>query len=106
MVCALTVRTLKPGTFEQFRKAFTPSDDPQNMPAGWVHFNMIRNTENPDEVICFGFFDGTVDDLRRGAADSGYAEQLEAVAPFVESLGTDGLFEVIEDITPRPGATR
>jgi hypothetical protein len=105
VVCALTVRTLKPGTFEQFREAFTPDGDPQNMPAGWVGFNMIRNTENPDEVICFGFFDGTVDELRRDADESGYDEQLKAVAPFVESVGTDGLFEIVEDVTPTPNTT-
>jgi hypothetical protein len=104
MVCALTVRTLKPGAFEQFREAFVPDENPENMPAGWVRFNMVRNAENPDEVICFGFFDGTVEELRRGAAETGYDDQLAAIAPFVESVGTDGLFEVVEDVTPRPNA--
>jgi hypothetical protein len=58
---------------------------------------MIRNTESPDEVICFGFFDGSVDELRRTAAEQGYPEQLEATTPFVESIGADGLYEIIED---------
>jgi heme-degrading monooxygenase HmoA len=51
MLCALTVRKLKPGSFEQFRDAFARNDDPANPPAGWVRFNMLRNAENPDEVI-------------------------------------------------------
>lgn len=103
MVCALTVRTLKPGTFEQFREAFIRDGAPENMPSGWVRFNMIRNTDNPDEVICFGFFDGTVDELRRNAAQARYDDQLKAIAPFVQAVGTDGLFEIVEDVTPTAG---
>ena len=94
MICALTVRTLKPGTFDDFREKFMESAD--NIPEGWVRFNMIRNAEDPDEVICFGFFDGTVEELRESGND-GYEDQLESVAAYVESVGTDGLFEVVED---------
>ena len=97
MLCALTVRTLKAGRFEQFRDAFMRHENLEDPPRGYVRFFMIRNTEKPDEVICFGFFDGTVEELRRTAAEQGYAEQLEAIAPFVESVGADGLYEVIED---------
>ena len=102
MLCALTVRTLKPGTFEEFREAFMRHEDLDDVPAGYVRFNMIRRVENPDEVICFGFFDGTVDELRRIAAERGYAEQLEAIAPFVQSVGADGLYEIVEDFVSTP----
>ena len=98
MLCALTVRTLKPGTFDEFREAFMASEDfGDNPPEGFVRFAMVRNYENPDEVISFGLFDGTPDELRKLAADSGYEEQVERIAPFVESVGADGLYEVIED---------
>ena len=97
MLCALTVRTLKPGTFEEFREAFMRHEDLESAPAGYVRFNMIQGVENPDEVICFGFFDGAVHELRRIVAERGYAEQLEAIAPFVETVGADGLYEVVED---------
>jgi hypothetical protein len=99
MICALTVRKLKPGTFEQFREAFMASEDFDDMPEGFRRFNMIRNTEDPDEVISFGFFDGTADELRAAAAEAGYEEQLEQIAPFVESVGADGLYEVAEEFT-------
>lgn len=98
MICALTVRTLKPGTFEQFREAFMSGVTPDTMPEGWVRFNMVRSVANPDEVICFGIFSGTVEDLR-GQGQEGYEEQLAAIAPFVESVGTDGFYEVVEDKT-------
>jgi hypothetical protein len=99
MLCALTVRKLKPGTFEQFREAFMRYENLQNPPAGFVRFNMIRNRENPDDVVSFGFFDGTIDELRRVAAEQAYDEQLKAIAPFVESVGADGLYEIVEEFT-------
>ena len=58
---------------------------------------MIRNVENPDEVITFGFFDGSVDELRQNASSQDYERQLERIAPFVASVGADGLFEVVEE---------
>ncbi len=70
------------------------------MPAGWRRFNMLRGADNPDQVICLGLFDGTVDDLRASAALVGYEEQQAAIVPYVESVGTDGFFEVVEDLTP------
>jgi heme-degrading monooxygenase HmoA len=97
MICALTVRKLKPGTFDQFREAFMGHEDSENPPPGFVRFNMIRNTEDPEEVICFGVFDGSVDELRQVASEQDYSGQLEAIAPFVESVGADGLYEIVEE---------
>ena len=99
MLCALTVRKLKPGSFDDFRQAFMQGFD-DGAPEGWVRFNMIRNADSPDEVICFGFFDGTVEELRKDAQEQGYDEQLERIAPYVESVGADGLYEVMEDRAP------
>lgn len=104
ILCALTVRTLKPGTFEQFREAFMRSEAADDPPAGWVRFNMLRNAENPDEVVCFGFVGGTVDELRASSDAAGRAEQLEAVALFVEAVGADGLYEIVEEFTTTSGA--
>ncbi|HVW18529.1 MAG TPA: hypothetical protein VHB30_09790 [Solirubrobacteraceae bacterium] len=99
MLCALTVRTLEPGAFESFHEAFMRPLSPDDPPPGWVRFTMLRNVESPDEVICFGLFDGTVDDLRASEADLGYDEQQAAIAPFVASVGASGLYEVVEDLT-------
>lgn len=98
MICALTVRKLKPGTFEQFRDAFMAGFD-DNPPEGFVRFDMLRNSEDPDEVIAFGFFEGDAEQLRAAAANAGYEEQLERIAPFVESVGADGLYEIVEERT-------
>jgi hypothetical protein len=99
MICALTVRTLKPGSFDQFRDAFIGGMD-DTPPEGFVRFNMLRNAENPDEVITFGFFDGTPEQLREVAANEGYQEQVNRIAPMVESVGADGLYEIVEERIP------
>jgi heme-degrading monooxygenase HmoA len=100
VVCALTVRKLKPGTFEEFREAFMRFNDPDDPPAGWVRFNMVRNSENPDEVVCFGFFEGSLEALQRESAAGEREQQMSAIEPFVESKGADGLYEVVEEMTP------
>ena len=95
MICALTVRKLKPGTFDQFREAFMAGEDEAEMPAG-TQFFMVRNSADPDEVICFGLFEGTAEELRSSDLYSGYDEQLASIAPFVEAVGADALYEVVE----------
>lgn len=97
MICALTVRRLQPGTFDDFREAFLGGFDAERPPEGWVRFTMLRNSEDPDEVVTFGHFDGTVDELRSHAQEHGYADQLARIEPFVASVGTNGLYEVVEE---------
>jgi hypothetical protein len=101
MICALTARTLEPGSFDQFREAFMRGFE-ESPPEGWVRFNMVRNAEDPDEVICFGIFDGSVEQLRAASAQQGYSEQVERIAPYVRSVGADGLYEVVEDFSAAP----
>ena len=100
MICALTVRTLKPGSFDAFRDAFMAGMDEGQPPEGWVRFTMLRNADHPDEVITFGHFTGTPEELRRAAAEQGYDEQLARIAPYVESVGADGLYELVEERSP------
>ncbi len=88
MLCALTVRKLEPDSFDEFRDAFMQGIDPNDAPPGMVRFNMVRNVQDPDEVICFGMFDGTMDELR-ALNQGGRDEQLAAIAPFVASVGAD-----------------
>ena len=98
MLCALTVRKLEPDSFDEFRDAFMQGIDPNDAPPGMVRFNMVRNVQDPDEVICFGMFDGTMDELR-ALNQGGRDEQLAAIAPFVASVGADSVYEVVEDLS-------
>jgi hypothetical protein len=99
MLCALTVRKLKPGTVDDFLKAFIPQD--VEPPAGWKSFHAVRGVADENEVITFGFFDGTLEELRASQGQEveggGYEERLAAIEEYVDSVGTDGIFEVVEE---------
>jgi hypothetical protein len=95
MLYASTVRTLKPGALEDFKKAFIPAD----APPGWKHFYALRNVDNEDEVITFGVFDGTAEELRAShQEDAGdYEERRRAADELVESVSANGVYEVLEE---------
>jgi hypothetical protein len=97
MLCAHTVRRLKPGTFEQFAEAFRPD---QGAPAaGWVRFDMLRGVQDENEVVTFGFFDGTLDELESSQEGAGYQERVDAVAEFVDAVVANGVYEIVVDWT-------
>jgi hypothetical protein len=96
MLCALTVRKLKPGTMEDFKRAFVPSED-MEPPAGWKRFYALRGVSDENEIITFGFFDGSLEEMRANKEDNDYDERRAATEEFVESVGTDGVFEVVEE---------
>ena len=93
MICAHTVRRLKPGTFDQFARDFGPPGD--QPPAGWVRFHMLRSVSNPDEVVTFGFFDGTVEELERSQEEHGYKDRRASVDDLVDEVLLNGLYEVV-----------
>ena len=97
MLCALTVRKLKPGALEDFKKAFIPADTPP----GWTRFYALRNVDDEDEVITFGFFDGTPEELRAShGEDAGdYEERRWAADQLVKSVGANGVYAVLEQRT-------
>jgi hypothetical protein len=98
MLCALTVRQLKPGAFERFAEEFGPRES-EGPPPGWVRFDMIRDLADENRVVTFGFFDGTLEDLERSQADHGYEERRTAVDDLVEQVVVNGVFEVVRDMS-------
>ena len=59
MIVMFTARRLKPGAFEQFRRAWDPGDE---KPPGFQRAYHARNIRDEDEVISFGLFDMTTDE--------------------------------------------
>jgi heme-degrading monooxygenase HmoA len=96
MLCALTVRKLKPGSYEDFKNVFIPAEGVE-APAGWKRFYALRNTEDENEVITFGFFEGTLDELNEGQQGGDYDKRRAETDQYVESVGTSGIFEVAEE---------
>ena len=97
MLCALTVRQLKAGTFEQFGEAFRPSDT-DSPPPGWLQFDMARDTSDENRIVTFGFFDGTLDELNASQAQEGYEQRRAAAGEFVEDVIVNGVFEVVVEM--------
>jgi heme-degrading monooxygenase HmoA len=99
MLCALTVRQLKPGTFDRFADEFGPRQS-EGPPRGWIRFDMIRDLADENRVVTFGFFDGTLEDLERSQAEGGYEDRRAAVEELVEEVPVNGVFEVVREMTP------
>lgn len=98
MLCALTVRQLKPGSFEQFSEAFRPPDD-ATPGDRWVRFNMIRDLADENRVVTFGFFDGTIEELESSQVDHDYEARRAAAGEYVEDVLVNGVFEVVSDLS-------
>ena len=96
MLCALTVRKLKPGSMEDFRQAFVPGEDVEP-PPGWKRFYALRSVSDENEIVTFGFFDGTLEEMRANQSDNDYDERRAAADQYVESVGADGVFEIVAE---------
>ena len=94
MLCAHTVRRLKPGSFDEFRAKFAP--DPTLIEAGWVRFHMLRSLADENEVVTFGFFDGTLEELERSQDDHDYRGRRDSVDALVETVVANGVYEVMD----------
>jgi hypothetical protein len=97
MHAALTVRRLKPGTYDDWRRAWEPDEWPEGSQRAYI----LRNVNDPDEVIAFGFFEGDLTATRNDPRLARMQEDRFArMAEFVESTGADGIYEVVEEVTP------
>ena len=97
MLCAHTVRRLKPGTYDEFKEKFGP--DPDNRPEGWVAFTMLRSLADPNEVVTFGYFDGTLEELERNQAEQGYTKVRDSIDPLVDAVVANGVYEIVASLT-------
>jgi hypothetical protein len=93
----LTVRKLKPGSYDDWRKAWQP----EYWPEGSVKAYILRNVDDPDEIIAFGFYERQLNEIRDDARlQEAQRDRFERMAPHVESTGADGVYEVIEEVSP------
>jgi hypothetical protein len=99
MICTLTARRLKPGTYDAFRAAWDPAGaDPEAL-ARWRRIFHCRDVADPDVVISFGLFDGSVDELREAQARLGRGAQVDRIGPHVAEVLLDGSYEVVEELS-------
>jgi hypothetical protein len=101
VIAALTVRKLKPGTYDEWRKVW--QGDEEDMPEG-AEVYILRNMSDPDEIIAFGLVEGNVDEIKASMDPAVEQKRQEAMAPYIESVGADGIYDVIEHIPAKTGA--
>jgi heme-degrading monooxygenase HmoA len=99
MIVMFSARRLKPGSWDQFRRAWDPGD---STPPGLQRVYHARNIRDEDEVISFGIFDMSEDEYRswRGEADAEENQRVDALSAFVENDHVSGVYEVIETLDP------
>jgi hypothetical protein len=103
MYAPLTVRKLKPGSYDEWRKVWGP--DNEEMPEG-VEVFVLRNLKDENEIIAFGLFEGDPEEIRAMMDPDEERKRQEAMAPYIESIGADGIYEVIERIGSRVAVPR
>jgi hypothetical protein len=101
MICTLTARRLKPGSYEDFRSAWGGGAGEGERPEGterWRRVFHCRDLEDENVVVSFGFFDGDLDELRENQERMGRHDQVSNIAPYVEETLLDGAYEVVEEL--------
>jgi hypothetical protein len=98
MLVFFSGRRLKPGSWEQFRRAWQPEGD---LPDGVKAIYHAKNLKDPDEVISFGIFDGDRDAVSGVRGDeAAELKRQDAMAAFTQNIPLEGIYEVIEEIKP------
>jgi heme-degrading monooxygenase HmoA len=97
MIVMFSARRLKPGAWDQFRRAWDPGDE---MPPGFERAYHARNIRDEDEVISFGLFDMSTDDYHRwrGEVDAEENKRVDRISAFVENEHVAGVYEVIDEV--------
>jgi heme-degrading monooxygenase HmoA len=101
MLCLLSARRLKPGAFDQFRRAWEPPSD-DVYPPGFRRAYHVRNVRDEDEIVSFGLFDTSLEELRAWRAEHEDEElkRQDAMAAFVENVHVEGIYELVEEVGP------
>jgi hypothetical protein len=99
MICAHTVRKVKPGQAGAFLEAFRPPDDGGAPPPGWVRFVALQGQGDPDTVVTFGLFEGTREDMESQQGDMGYAERRrDAEEQCVDQVISNDVYDIVVDM--------
>ncbi len=95
MIVMFSARRLKPGAWDQFRRAWDPGDA---KPPGFQRAYHARNVRDEDEVISVGLFDMSMDDYRRwrAEADAEETQRVDHLSAFVENAPVEGVYEVVD----------
>jgi hypothetical protein len=99
MMCAVTVRQIRPDSYDEFRKAWEPDPWLPRLERALV----LRNEDNPDQVLTIGFFDADQETLDTEVRDDPAVLQAEErrlrrISEFEERVLLNGIFELTEEV--------
>lgn len=100
MYLIITARRLKPGSYDDFRRDWEPDVWPERIRSA----RLARNTDDPDEVVAYAVFDGTLDDLDALRDDPAFLRTEEArmrrIAQHEQAVLVNSIYEIVEEIEP------
>jgi hypothetical protein len=97
MICFFSARRVKPGAYDDFRRAW----EPERWPAEAIRAYHLRGQDDENLVVSFGLYEGSLADrerIRDGHGDD--AGRLERIARHVQQTLLEGVFEVLEEVDP------
>jgi acyl-CoA synthetase (AMP-forming)/AMP-acid ligase II len=99
MICALTARVITEGKTDEFIRQFASGADnmPDDIRERFQAVFACQDVSDPNVVLTFGLFDGSIDELREIQSNDTRAKQLEDIDPLIEDVLIDGSFEVIRE---------
>jgi hypothetical protein len=104
MMCAVAVRRIRQGTYEEFRKAW--QHDPW-LPR-YQRALVMRNEDSEDQVLTMAFFDGTREEYDAARDDpetmAAEAARLQRIAKYEERVLLSGVYELVEEVLPPEGS--
>lgn len=100
-IVPLTERHLKPGAMDDYRATMMKfAESMGGPPPGMVEMLAMADTADGDHVIQLGIL-RTDDPAALSSQNRGGREQMaEAIAPYIESVGIDTTFELVEELAP------
>lgn len=108
MICAMTARRITDGRVDEFIEKFGegPENIPEEIAAKFKGVYACQDAEDPNVILTFGMFDGSLEEFRELQSGGERAQQLDQIAPLVEEVLIDSSFEVIRDLSPAMSPAR
>ena len=100
-IVPLTERHLKPGAMDDYRATMMKfAESMGGPPPGMVEMMALADTADGDHLIQLGILrtddPGALSSQNRG----GREQMVAAIAPYIESIGIDTTFELVEELAP------
>ncbi len=103
LLVPFTERHLRPGTSAEFVEALAAGSRREGkLPAGMTRVMAFAGEADPDHVVQFALVATAEPETFREAVRAGRDRMRESIAPYVESVGVDTTFDVVEQIASAP----